>query len=413
LVIGHFGPADYALIAVVVGLQFLLIFSDFGTSANILEESGRYRAVGDVGVLGRAVGQAWRTIIVGNAAVLLVAIGLMWSGTWGGILGFPHQESTAGLAVVMTLGVNVAARPLSLANPLVAGLGRPAVATLSQALGGVVSLGSAALCITVDLPLPFIAATPLIGQLVATLPLVALSARAAPGLIPASARAMFTASGAGTKMRHLAVPMLVIQIVGPLNDQLDRLILSHLSTVEAVATYALAAQLFNTASSLVSSLLPALWAEYAGIRAASGLQAVAARAFLYVRKLALLMVLFGASFSVLSWLLAGTISAGRIHLPWLLCAVLGATLPLNALQTILGVAMTDPAGLRMQAILMVFTTATNLALSVALAARLGAVGPALATLVVACVQVLVVGGLARRRLRGTSPADPPLVESRP
>jgi O-antigen/teichoic acid export membrane protein len=224
---------------------------------------------------------------------------------------------------------------------------------------------------------------------------------------------MFTASGAGTKMRHLAVPMLVIQIVGPLNDQLDRLILSHLSTVEAVATYALAAQLFNTASSLVSSLLPALWAEYAGIRAASGLQAVAARAFLYVRKLALLMVLFGASFSVLSWLLAGTISAGRIHLPWLLCAVLGATLPLNALQTILGVAMTDPAGLRMQAILMVFTTATNLALSVALAARLGAVGPALATLVVACVQVLVVGGLARRRLRGTSPADPPLVESRP
>ena len=408
LVIGHFGASRYALIAVVVGLQFLLVFSDFGTSAHVLEESGRYRVHRVAGELGGALGRAWRTVIIGNALIFLAAAGLAAAGTWGRLLGFPTHPTEVGFAVVTTLAVNVVARPLSLSTALAAGLGRPAVATASQALMGVVSLGAAATCIATDLPLPLVAATPVFGQLVASLPPLVIALRAAPGLLAAGLRGMVTRPATGSRrMRHLAVPMLVIQAVGPLNDQLDRVILSHVSTLEAVATYSLAAQLFSSAQSLVSATLPALWAEYAQIRATSGVAAVARRAFRYVQKLWPLSLLLGGAFWATSWAVGPIVSAHEIHLPSVLCAVLGALLPIGALQTVLGVSLTDPSALRKQTVLIVMTTATNLGLSVLLGAWLGAAGPAFASLAAGGVLVSLLALMTRGRLRAASPGSQP------
>lgn len=57
-------------------------------------------------------------------------------------------------------------------------------------------------------------------------------------------------------IRRLAASMLIIQIIGPLNNQLDRVILTHLSTVEAVATYSLATQFYASALTVITSLFP-------------------------------------------------------------------------------------------------------------------------------------------------------------
>jgi O-antigen/teichoic acid export membrane protein len=408
LVIGHFGSAQYALIAVVVGLQFLMVFLDFGTSAHVLEESGRYSAHKDLDGLGRALGRACRTIIIGNVAVFLAAVVLAVSGAWGNILGFPDQSGDAGLAVVMTFGINILARPLSLATPLAAGLGRPALATFCQPLASVVSLGAAAACVAFSAPLPFVTTTPVLGQLIAALPPLFISLRAAPGLLAASIRAVAESSGTGSAMRRLAVPMLVIEVVAPLNYQLDRIILSHTSTVQAVAAYALAAQLSANAQSIAASTLPALWAQFARIRATSGIHVVLRDARRYVRTIWPIVTVLGVAFCALSWVAAPIISAGEIHLSWSLCAVLGAALPLAAIEMILGVALSGPSTLRMTAAITVLTTGVNVGLSVFLAARYGAVGPAAASVLALVLQIGLLSLLAGRHLRvAASPRPDP------
>jgi O-antigen/teichoic acid export membrane protein len=314
--------------------------------------------------------------------------------------------------VVLILALNVVARPLSLANSLVAGLGRPTVAQWSQALASLLSVGGAAVCVTLSLPLPLIACTPLVGQLIASLVPMVVSMRTVPGLFGAAVTRMLRKAGSSIDMRRVAVPMLFIQVVGPLNDQLDRVILSHLSTVEAVATFALAAQLFASAQTVIASLLPTLWVGFAELRVVSGDRAVATRALLYLRRVWLPAVALGGAFCVVSWVLAPPTSAGTLHLSWALCAVLGATLPFVVIHGVLGVALTDPPGLRMQAVLTGFTTALNLVLSIALAAPTGALGPAVASLLALAIHSSVLIIVAKRRLRHRLPENsvggPPL-----
>ena len=407
LVIGHLGTADYAFVAVVVGLQFVLYLFDFGTSSTVLEEAGRYRVHRRLDPVASALGRAWRVIVTGNFALILVALGLAAADAWGPILGFPGQGTVASLSILVTLAVNLVARPLSLAIALVAGLGRPAVATWAQALAGVVSVGLVALCIAAGGPLPLVVATPVAGQLVAALVPLAVSARAAPGLLRAGLREAARSSGTGRKLRHLAVPMFLIQMIAPLNNQLDRLALSHLSTVEAVAVYALAAQLYMSAESFITVLQPALWGEYAERRARGGMRMAVLLAFSYVRRFWPLAVAFGAACAVAVYVLGPIVADGELHLPWALCLTLGAMVPIAAFEVIVGNALTDPAGLRAQVVLLVFTTGLNLALTVAWVPSLGALGPALASLTAAAVHVPLLCVLARWRMRGqsVSPSD--------
>lgn len=394
LVISSQGAAEYAFLAVVVGLQFLLSFLDFGMSANVLESSGRFRVDKDVPALGRALGSAWRTILVGNLLVLLGALVVTAAGGWGPILGFPDRSTSAGLAVVLILAVNAIVRPLTLSSALVAGLGRPVVVTWSQALAGVSSLGLVAVLLWADAPSAFIAATPIAGQLIASSVPFVVSIRTVPGLLKAAGAGMFLSTHADHKLRRLAVPLLLIQLIGPLNDQLDRLVLSHLSTVEALATYALGAQLLSSAMSFCTVLTPQLWSEFAGLRATGGPRAAVGRSLTYVKRLAPLAVLVGCLFSVACHEAAAWISEGRLHPSWTLCSVLGASLSLSALSLVLGVGLTDPRNIRRQPVVLAFTTGTNLVLTLVLSTPLGALGPALGSLVAALLHLPLLGVVA-------------------
>lgn len=403
VVIGNVSTADYALVAVVVGLQFLLIFLDFGTTAHILDEAGRYAVDKAVAKLGMAVGQALRTILVGNMIVLAIASAIAATGMWGGILGFPNRSSTVSFAVMLTLLINVVARPLSLANTLVAGLGRPTVAQWSQVAASLISLGGATACIAGSLPLPWLVTTPILGQLVASLIPIVVSMRIAPGLLLATVKSTLRSAGHTTNMRRLAAPMLLIQIIGPLNNQLDRVILTHFSTVDAVATYSLAAQFFASATTIVSALFPTLWVQFAELRIGGGDGLVAERAFRYVKWLWAPAIVLGAAISIAIWVLGPVVSTGKIELPWTLCLALGATFPLFVIRSILGLGLTDAQGLRLQAGFSALTTAINLLLTIVLAARLGAIGPILASLVTVFLEGIILTTLSRRRLgRGPS-----------
>jgi O-antigen/teichoic acid export membrane protein len=405
LVIGHFGAADYAFLALIIGLQFLLGFLDFGTAAHVLESAGQYRVHKEVSTLGRALGAAWKMIFVGNSLLLMGAVALLFLGLWGPILGFPERTLTAGLAVVMILAVNALARPLSLSTALVAGLGKPAIATWTQALTGLSSLGILVILLSLDTPVAFIATTPIAGQLIAFTVLFVISLKTVPGLVKATLLGMRRSGGSDQKLRHLAVPMLLIQLIGPLSNQLDRLVLSHLSTVGALAMYSLGAQLLTSAMSFITVLTAALWAEFAELRAKGGPHAAITRSLKYIKRLWMWGVLLGVAFATLSRVFSPFISDGQLHLSWAFCAVLGATLPLSGIGLILGLGLTDPRSLRVQPVLLSLTTAINLAVTVALAAPLGALGPALASLIAALIHLPLLSLLAWWRLRREARQD--------
>jgi O-antigen/teichoic acid export membrane protein len=405
LVIGHLGAADYAFVALIVGLQFLLGFLDFGTGANVLEGAGQYRAHSDVHALGRVLGGAWRTILIGNLLFLTGALVLLILGAWGPILGYPERAATASFAVVLTLAINALVRPLSLSTALVAGLGRPAVATWSQAFTGLSSLGILVILISLDAPVAFIAATPIAGQLVGFLVPFFLTLRIVPSLLRATVVGMRRSSRAHLKLRHLAVPMLLIQVIGPLNNQLDRLVLSHRSTVEALAIYSLGAQLLLSAMSFITVLTAALWAEFAELRAKGGPRAAVIRSLGYIKHLWIVGVFLGVAFAVLSHVVSPVVSDGQLRLPWVFCAVLGATLSLSAIGFVLGMGLTDPRSLRIQPVLLAVTTTINLALTVALAEPLGSLGPALASLIASLIHLPLLCVLAWWRLRREARED--------
>jgi O-antigen/teichoic acid export membrane protein len=407
LVIGHLGTDEYAFVALIIGLQFLLGFLDFGTSANVLESAGRYRALSDVATLGRVLGAAWRTIVVGNLLILLVAFTLHLWGAWGSILGFSERSPIAGEAVLLVLAINTLVRPLSLSTALVAGLGRPAIATWSQALTGISSLGLVWVLLSLNAPSSLIAATPIAGQLVAYSVPFLISVKMVPGLLTRTLRGMWQRTQSKHRLRQLAVPMLIIQAIGPLNDQLDRLFLSHLSTVDALATYSLAAQLLSSAMSFLTVLTPQLWAEFATLRVAGGPPAAIRRSLAYIKSFWGVALLGGIAFCILSQQVSPWISDGRLHLPWALCAVLGATLSLAAVNLVLGIGLTDPQSLRMQPVLLCITTGLNLTLTVTLAAPLGALGPAVASLAAALLQLPLIALLAWRGLHRAMPDGAP------
>lgn len=413
VVIGNVTTADYALVAIVVGFQFLLSFLDFGMTAHILDKAGRYAVNRDVGELGTAVGQASRTIVIGNVVVLLSALVVALAGAWGPIVGLPGRSSTVSLAVLLTLGINVLTRPLSLANSLVAGLGRPTVAQWAQVAASLISLGCAAVFVSVDSPLAWLVATPIIGQLLASSLPVAVAMRSVPGLLRAVLKAMVSKAGHTTNMRHLAAPMLLIQVIEPLNNQLDRVILSHFSTVEAVATYSLAAQFFASAMTVVASLFPTLWVQFAELRAGGGERLVSQRACLYVRRIWAPALALGAAFSIAVWFLGPIASAGKIQLSWTLCVALGVTFPFFAIRSIFGLSLTDPRGLKLQAAVITLTTGVNLTLTIALAAPLGALGPVLASLVAVAIDGMILAVISTRRLRPELPGSVVSTESEP
>jgi len=193
--------------------------------------------------------------------------------------------------------------------------------------------------------------------------------------------------------------MLLIQVIGALNSQLDRLVLSHLSTVDALAVYSLGAQLLSSAQSFITVLTAALWAEFAELRTMRGSHAAIARSFAYIKRSWMVGVLFGISFAVLSHMFSPFISDGQLRLPWIFCAVLGATLPVFAIGYVMGIGLTDRRSLRVQPVLLSVTTAINLTLTVALAAPLGPLGPALATLIAMLIRLPLLTLLAWWRLR--------------
>jgi O-antigen/teichoic acid export membrane protein len=189
--------------------------------------------------------------------------------------------------------------------------------------------------------------------------------------------------------------MLIIILSLPLALQTDRIILSHVSSLRAVANYSVVVQIFAPVVALVTAASQPLWPMYARAR----------RDGVPGPNLLKISLLFCAGATLICAVLValadplGHVIGGKsMRVGTLLPVAAALTVMIQALVAPLAMKLTDPAGLRVIATWNVLAIPVNLTLSILLAKSLGAPGPLVGTAItMLAVQGLPVSLYARRR----------------
>jgi O-antigen/teichoic acid export membrane protein len=181
----------------------------------------------------------------------------------------------------------------------------------------------------------------------------------------------------GVSALGLAWPMLVQMVALPIAMQTGRLLLSHLGTVEQLAAYNLASQLFGIVLQTVAAAGIALWPVYAAARSAGRIESPAVPTLWFL----LGGLVLGTGLAVISPLLVDFVSDGAISLDlWMLVGFV-VFVGLQAAKYPVGMYMTDKTGLVFQVLPIVLMVPLNLGLSWWFIGTVGAAGPVLGSAV--------------------------------
>jgi O-antigen/teichoic acid export membrane protein len=182
--------------------------------------------------------------------------------------------------------------------------------------------------------------------------------------------------------------MAIIGAALPVAYQSDRLVLAHFSTISAVAMYSAAAQLFTPLLSLVAVSGQALWPLFRARQSRS--QAVKrSELLLYTAVFATIGALGALALVLAGPTAACWLTAGAVRPSGVLMAVFGSLLAIHAIHLPAGMLALDPAGMRFQAKTSTVMALVNVPLSILLAAKMGAAGPAIASAVSIAAVMLV------------------------
>ncbi len=404
LVIDTYGEAAFAQYGLLVAIGALLPFADLGMSAAVMnavaasaDPSSDPRVHG---VLVTAV-----RVLVGSATTLAAVAVVLWAtGLWPVLLGEGLLPGSGPAVATVCLLLIAAAMPVGIGQRILAGLGRNHLSVAVLGAQTPLVLGTVALLVWWD-----VAAGPAIAVVAYAVTLalsVALTAVAASSLDPVVGRAVRDAfrlrTVRGDRVVHLAWPMLVQMLALPLAMQTDRIVLSHRAGTTALAEYNLAAQMFTPVWAVVSAGGITLWSSFARARA----QGRPVSPFTTAWVFAAVAAAMAGAVAVASPLLSDLASGGRIALGGPLVAAFVVLMCLQGLKYPLGMAMTDAAGLRFQALMIALMLPVNVGLSWWLAGPLGAAGPVVGSVVgVGVFQCLANASHVRRRLRAAASAD--------
>ena len=204
----------------------------------------------------------------------------------------------------------------------------------------------------------------------------------------------------GARVFDVAWPMLVIMVAVPLAMQSDRIVLSHQGGTDVLVEYNLAAQMFLPIWAVVSAGGMTLWPVFARSRE----RGAAGSPMPLVWGFGGFAAIMAAGVALVSPLLADLASGGRVALGTPLVVAFALLMVVQGLKYPLGVYLTDAAGLRFQARMIGLMLPLKVGLSWILAARFGAVGPVIGSIVVvACFELVANALYVRRRLRAAAP----------
>jgi O-antigen/teichoic acid export membrane protein len=388
VVIEAYGPEAFAQYGLLVGIGALLPFADLGMSAAVLGAVGAAdRPAADEHVR-RVLTTAIR-VLLGSALVLtVVAVTLTVAGLWPGLLGSGLLPDDGPLAAMACLVLIAAAMPFGVGQRVLSGLGHNHVTILVLGAQTPLVLGAVLLLVWADVAAgAYVAVVAYAATLLLSAVLLVLAARR---LHPALGRALRDAlrprsRAPGAPVFGMAWPMLVQMLALPLAMQTDRIVLSHRSETAVLAEYNLAWQMFTPIYLVVAAGGMSLWPVFARARARGQTLSSLSMSWVFGAAAAAMALVVG----LLSPWLADLASGGAIRIgPSLVVAFCVLTV-LQAVKYPLGMSMTDAAGLRFQAYMIVAMLPVNTGLSWWLAGLLGAPGPLVGSIVgVTVFQVL-------------------------
>jgi O-antigen/teichoic acid export membrane protein len=374
LIIENFGTAAFAQYGLLVTIGTLLPFADLGMAAAVMNAVGSSDRPATDPHVQRTITTSIRILLASAAVMLLIVATISVFGWWPTLLGDGLLPGPGPLAAALCIGLIAVSLPVGIGQRVLSGLGKNHIAVFLMGLQTPVVV----LCVYVMVKADtggggYIPVIPYISMfLISVGALWAAGRHISPSLGRALRDVPRRRQVPGTRVFDVAWPMLIQMIALPIAMQTDRLVLSHLTDTTDLGEYNLAAQMYLPIWQVTSAAGVALWPIFARARARGG---PAPSPLKLSAAFAGAAAACGAVIGIASPWLARLASDGRIRLPWGLVIAFAIFMVVQAAKYPLGIYMTDAAGLRYQAMMIVLMLPVNLGISLVLAQRYGAIGP--------------------------------------
>jgi O-antigen/teichoic acid export membrane protein len=375
LIINHFGLSSFDSYALVISLMQLLPLNDLGVGAAV---TSAFAARGPRDPFSERVTlTAARTLALSTAGLLVAAALLTGADLWPRLLGHASGSNAfVGLAVV----VYALSFLPGLGQSMLLGANRNHVAIAVQAFLAPLTLVAVVILIALDFD----------GRLVMVAPAAALVVINAVNAVVSSTVTRFSWTRLlrelprphrypGASIRAISGPMLVITLAMPIAFYTDRIVLSHVSTLRAVADYSVVMQVFAPVAALIAAAAQPLWPMYTRARSQGKRGPQLGRVIIV---LGLGALLANAVLVVAANPIGHLIGGDQIQLGLLIPISCALAVAAQAAAYPVAMSLMDPQGLRFVGTCTVLSVPLNLGLSIVLAKHYGAAGPLLATFAV-------------------------------
>ncbi|PVY26696.1 O-antigen/teichoic acid export membrane protein [Williamsia muralis] len=258
-----YGISGLALYGLVLSIPLLLPFVDLGLGGAAAEIVAS-RTAESADMIRTAVNR----IYVRLTAITVFVLGIAWSGysvnLWPKTLGLDIQGANLACAICLSLlAINI---PLGIGYRVLLGFQRNQTVVLLQSCGGIVG-GIAVLGISqIGLPIWAATAAPQSAAGIAALGATLLARRNLSKFYSVYSATEEHKRGHVQGLYGLAMANLIIGVSLPVAFQSGRIALAHTSTVEQVAIFTAAAQLYMPLASLVQAAGQSLWPRFSGLR---------------------------------------------------------------------------------------------------------------------------------------------------
>ncbi len=375
LIITHFGLDAFSSYALIVSVLLLIPLNNLGAGASLTQAVAAHGVTDEFSV--RTGVTAARVLTVSGLVLSTAAVVLGLIDMWPKLLG---ESSGANGFVAAAIVVYAVSFVPGLGQSVLLATGRNHLAITVQVFMSVLAAFFVWLMIVGDLDERLLVVIPSLAILLVNLATLTLSQRLTG--FPWStvvARVPSRSRYPGTRIRSLAMPMLITSLALPLAFLSDRIVLSQVSTSEEVARYALVLQIFAPVTGLIVATAQPLWPMFtrARVEGTNGPRmGLVFGGFIGGTLMASTVLV------VLADPVGKLISDDKISLGYGLPALAAAMTLVQAVAFPLSMSMVDPAGARLVATCSVISVPVNVTLSVLFASAWGAPGPLVSGLIV-------------------------------
>lgn len=397
LILDHYGLHTFNTYALVIAMMALIPLNNLGVGASLTQVIAAQGPQADRAL--RAGLTASRVLSLSALGLAAVAVAVAAAGLWPDLLG---EASGPNWFTALALVVFAATFVPGLAPNVLLGANRNHLSIVVGSFLAPVSLLIVLVLMATGLGSGWVMAVPPAALLVINVATMLLGSRVVG--FPwreVLRRIPFRGRYPGVRIRSLSGPMLITSLCVPITFCTDRIVLSHVSTEEAVANYSVVLQLCAPIIALIVAAAQPLWPMFTQARAQGERGPQMGKIFLAFGAGTLVC---GAGLVVFADPVGHLIGGDRIDIGYFLPVVAALVMLLLAVAYPLSMSLVDPAGARFVAICAVITLPVNIAVSIVLSREFGAPGPLMSLLLVSTsIQVIPILLYSRRRERSGQP----------